>query len=107
MERKRSHRFAYAIAEGLAGSIALSLLTFVCFRLNANSTTVALLYLIVIVLVSLKSSLVPSALVAIMAYLCLDYFFTAPLFTLGMNQTLDFVAPIAYLTTAFVITRLI
>lgn len=90
----------------MSGSAALALLTLVCFRLGANSATVALLFLIVIVLVSLKSSLVPSALVAIIAYLCLDYFFTAPLFTLGMNQTLDFVAPISYLITAIVITRL-
>src|SRR4030095_885110 len=67
---------------------------------------VALLYLIVIILLSLRASFVPSALVAIIAYICLDYFFTAPLFTLGMSQTLDFVAPIAYVTTAFVITRL-
>ena len=89
------------------GSAALAFITFISFRFHANSTTVALLYLIVIVLVSLRSSFGPSAFVSIIAYLCLDYFFTAPLFTLGMNQTLDFVAPIAYLTTAFVITRLI
>jgi len=107
MKRNGTHGFWPSVAQCLLGIAALALLTFVCFRFQANSTTVALLYLIVIVLVSLSSSLVPSALVAIMAYLCLDYFFTAPLFTLGMNQTLDFVAPIAYLTTAFVITRLI
>ena len=107
MNNNLTYGFWPSVAQFLLGIAALALLTFVCFRFHANSTTVALLYLIVIVLVSLKSSLVPSALVAIMAYLCLDYFFTAPLFTLGMNQTLDFVAPIAYLTTAFVITRLI
>ncbi|SRR6266404_2009069 len=107
MKNNLTYGFWPSVAQCLLGIAALALLTFVCFRFHANSTTVALLYLIVIVLVSLKSSLVPAALVAIMAYLCLDYFFTAPLFTLGMNQTLDFVAPIAYLTTAFVITRLI
>jgi C4-dicarboxylate-specific signal transduction histidine kinase len=106
MKGKSSHNFWRAIAEVLIGSIALSLLTFVCFRLHANSTTVALLFLIVIVLVSLKSSLVPSAFVAIIAYVLLDAFFTEPLFTLGLNQPLDFVAPISYVTTAVVITRL-
>ncbi len=106
MKHIRPYRFWRAAAEGLLGSLALALLTFICFRLHANSTTVALLYLVVIVLVSLKSSFVPSAFVSVIAYACLDYFFTAPLFTLGMNQTLDFVAPIAYLTTGFVITRL-
>ena len=90
----------------LYGIIALALATLVCFRLHVNSTTVALLYLIVIVLVSLKASPVPSIVVSVLAYIILDYFFTEPLFTLGMNQTLDFVAPIAYITTAVVITRL-
>jgi C4-dicarboxylate-specific signal transduction histidine kinase len=78
----------------------------IAFRYRANSTTVALLYLIVIVLLSLKSSFVPAAVISILAYICLDYFFTAPLFTLAMNQTLDFVAPFAYVTTALVITQL-
>jgi C4-dicarboxylate-specific signal transduction histidine kinase len=90
----------------VVGIAALALVTFVCYRFQVNSTTVALLYLIVIVLVSLKSPLAPSAVVSIIAYLCLDYFFTEPLFTLGLSQTLDFVAPIAYVATAFVITRL-
>jgi K+-sensing histidine kinase KdpD len=100
------YRFWRSVAYCLLGSFALALLTLVCFRLHANSTTVALLFLIVIVLLSLRVSLVLSAIVAIISYICLDYFFTEPLFTLGMSQTLDFVAPIAYVTTAFLITRL-
>ena len=94
-------------AQFLLGSIALALLTFVCFRYHVNSTTVALLYLIVIGLVSLQGNFVPSAIVSLIAYLSLDVFFTEPLFTLGMNQFLDIVAPITYVTSAFVITRLI
>ena len=102
------HRYKswHLAAQCLVGGVALAALTLVCYRLHANSTTVALLYLIIIVLLSLKSSVVSSAIVAIIAYICLDYFFTAPLFTLGMNQPLDFVAPMAYVTTAFVITHL-
>ncbi len=94
-------------AQFLLGGVALALLTFICFRYRVNSTTVALLYLIVIGLVSLQGRFVPSAMVSIIAYVSLDFFFTAPLFTLGMNETLDFVAPVTYVTTAFVITRLI
>ena len=90
----------------LLGISALALVTLVSFRLHANSTTVALILLIVLVLLSLKASFVPAAGVSILAYICLDYFFTEPLFTLGMNQTLDFVAPFAYVITALVITQL-
>lgn len=103
-------RSTYALwplaAQWLLGIAALTALTVICFRLQANSTTVALLYLIVIVLISLRVSFVPAAFIAFIAYVCLDYFFTAPLFTLGLNQTLDFVAPVAYVTTALVITWL-
>jgi C4-dicarboxylate-specific signal transduction histidine kinase len=93
-------------AQWLVGVGVLGALTMIAFRYRANSTTVALLYLIVIVLLSLKSSFVPAGVISILAYICLDYFFTAPLFTLAMNQTLDFVAPFAYVTTALVITQL-
>jgi C4-dicarboxylate-specific signal transduction histidine kinase len=106
MRQRRAYGLWHLSAQWLVGNAALALLTLICFRFGANSTTVALLYLIVIVLVSLRASFFPAAFTSLVAYISLDYFFTAPLFTLGMNQTLDFVAPIAYVTTALVITQL-
>src|SRR5216683_4809505 len=103
---EQPRRFWHSAVLVLSGGIALALLSYVCFQFHVNPTTVGLLFLIVIVLVSLRASLLPAALVSIVAYLCLDYFFTPPLFTLGMNQTLDYVAPITYLIIAVVITRL-
>ena len=103
---KQEHRFWHSAVLVLSGGMALALLSYVCFQFHVNPTTVGLLFLIVIVLVSLRASLLPAALVAIVAYLCLDYFFTPPLFTLGINQTLDYVAPITYLVIAVVISRL-
>lgn len=91
----------------LLGTLVLSAMTLVCFRFQVSSTTVGLLYLIVIVVVSLTANLITAVVVALVAYGLLDYFFTAPLFTLGMNQPLDFVAPFAYLIIAIVINRLI
>lgn len=90
----------------MLGGASLAVLTFACFRLGVNPTTAALLFLIIIVLASLTGDIIPAVLVAIMAYLCLDYFFTAPLFHVAMSETLDIVAPIAFLSTALVITRL-
>jgi PAS domain S-box-containing protein len=106
MNHNRAYRFWHSAAQCLLGSIALALLTFVCFRFQVNPTTVALLYLIVIVLISLRGGIVPSVLVSIIAYLCLDSFFTKPLFHIAMSEPLDVVAPIAFLTTSLVITRL-
>lgn len=103
----QAYRFWRSAAQCLLGCAALALLTFLCFRFEVNSTTVALLYLIVIVLLSLKASFILSAFVSIIAYLCLDSFFTAPLFRPAMSEPLDAVAPVAYLTTSLVITRLL
>lgn len=107
-KRDQSHiyRFWRSAAQLLFGVVVLALLTYVCFQFQANSTTVALLYLIVIVVVSLTSSFIPAAFVSIVAYICLDTFFTAPLFRPAMREPLDVVAPVAFLTTSFVITRL-
>lgn len=106
MENVRSAVIWRSVLYFIYGGAALSIITYLCFRFDVNSTTVALLYLIVIVLISLRARLVPAALIAGLSYIILDSFFTAPLFRLGLTQPLDFVAPIAYLTTAVVITRL-
>jgi PAS domain S-box len=86
--------------------VSVATLTAVAFYLEVHSTTAALLYLIVIVLMALRTGAAPSAVTAMLAYLGLDSFFTAPLFRPAMNQPLDVVAPIVFLTTAFTINRL-
>ncbi|MBO0726756.1 MAG: PAS domain-containing protein [Blastocatellia bacterium] len=106
MNHNRTYRFWRSAAQCLFGAAVQALLTYVCFRLQVNPTTVALLYLIVIVLVSLTGDFIPAAFVSIVAYVCLDSLFTAPLYHLAMSEPLDMVAPVAFLTTAFVITRL-
>jgi hypothetical protein len=64
MNHNRTYGVWRSAAQCLFGAVALALLTYVCFRLQVNSTTVALLYLIVIVLVSLTSGLIPAAFVS-------------------------------------------
>jgi hypothetical protein len=45
-----------AVVQGLAGSIVLALLTFVCFQLRLSLATVVCLYLIVVVAVNPSTS---------------------------------------------------
>lgn len=88
------------------GALGVAAVTGVGFHWQAHSTTAALLYLVVIVPTALRTGFAPSAFVALLSYVCLDSFFTAPLFRPAMNQPLDVAAPIAFLTTAFVVNRL-
>src|SRR5258705_3646843 len=108
MNQNQIYRFWRSATQCLLGAIAVALVTFFCFRLNASITTAALLYLIVVVLASLTGSFVLSAVVSIIAILCLDYFFTEPLFTidLTLRNPLNLVALITFLGTALVITSL-
>jgi len=108
MSHNQIYRFWRSAAQCLLGGIAVALVTFVCFRLNVSITTAALLYLIVVVLASLTGSFVLSVVVSIIAILCLDYFFTEPLFTIDgpLREPLNLVAVITFLGTALVITSL-
>jgi len=88
MKSRGTYRFwRSAAAQCLLGSIAVALLTFVCFRLQVGLTIAALLYLTVVVLLSVMDAFVASVLVSIIAVLCLDYFFTQPLFSFCLLYT--------------------
>jgi signal transduction histidine kinase len=92
---------------GLLGAIGLALVTLICFRLRFGLATASLLYLMLVVLVSLKGSFISSAVTSVLAVGCLDYFFTAPLFTLGKDDLPNAVAITVFLITSLVITRLV
>ncbi len=108
MKHNQTYRFWRSAAQCLLGGIAVAVVTFVCFRLNVSITTAALLYLIVVVLASLTGSFVLSAVVSLIAILCLDYFFTEPLFNIDvtLREPLNLVVLITFLGTALVVTSL-
>jgi signal transduction histidine kinase len=106
MKRTWTYRFWRSAAQCLLASIAVALLTFVCFRLRVNLTIACLLYLTVVVLLSVMDGLVPSVFVSIISVLCLNYFFVPPLFSLDVADPLDIVALIAFVGTALLITYL-
>ena len=103
---ERTYRPWHSAAQFLLGSVAIALLTFVCFRLQVRPGIAALLYLIVVVLLSATDAFVPSVFVSIIAVLCLDYFFIPPILSLGVGNPLDIVALVAFLGVAWLITRL-
>ena len=90
------HKVWRLAVPGLLGAIGLTLVTFICFRLQVGLATTVLLYLMAVVLMSLKGSFVASTVVSVLAVGCLDYFFTTPLFTFGMNDLQSYVAMIVF-----------
>jgi PAS domain S-box-containing protein len=69
--------------------------------------TAVLAYLLIIVLLSLMDSFATSAVFSIIAVLCLDYFFMAPLHSFEVASTQDIVALVVFVMTSFAITTLV
>jgi signal transduction histidine kinase len=65
------------------------------------------LYMLVIVLMSARSSFIPSAIVSIIAVVCMDFFFMSPVFSFALGRPVDYVGLAVFLTTSIVITRLV
>ena len=90
-----------------SGLIGLAALTFVCFRLRLGISSVGFLFLIVVVLLSLGGDVIVSVLLSILAAACLAYYFAPPIFSLRVHDPLNISAILAFLTTSFVISRLV
>jgi K+-sensing histidine kinase KdpD len=91
----------------VVGTVALVLVTAVDLRFRLNLVMVAFLYLIVVVITSLRGSPSASSLVAIIATVALHYVFIDPPFSMALGAPLDAAALVAFSTTALVITYLV
>jgi two-component system sensor histidine kinase KdpD len=87
-------------------AIAVGIVTGLSFAVRLNLATVSFLYLIIVVLQSLLADFSSSAVVSVICFLCLNYFFVPPLFSLRVSDASDTMALMAFLTTGLVITRL-
>src|SRR5579883_1617470 len=96
-------RTAAQAAVGVAG---LTAVTLVCFRLHVQFAIAAFLYLLILVLWSPAGGFAASAIVSLVAVLCLDYFFTPPILQLEVASPIDGIALLTYLVTSLIITRL-
>ena len=88
------------------GAIGLVSITFACYRLHFNLATAGFLYMIVVVLLSRVGDFVSSIFVSVVAVFCLAYL-ARPAYSFRVDDPLDIVAIIAFLTTSVVIARLV
>ena len=100
------HKFWRSTAESLIASLALILLTVAFYRLHFNLVTAALLYVIVVVLLSRVGSFVSSIVTSTVASLCLAYI-APPAFSFRVDDPLDYVAIAAFFVTSFIIASLV
>lgn len=90
--------------------LALAAVTLVSVRLQPDVpslTSAALAYLVIVVVLSLNGSFTAAAIVSIIAVVFLQDLAELPLFSLSLDEPMDAVALVAFLTTALIITRLV
>src|ERR1700737_1032138 len=107
MSINRNQEFWHSTAELLVGAAALAVLTWICFWLQLDIATTVPTYMIVVVLLSLRGRVVPAVVLSIIAALCLDYFFTPPLFSLQIHSPADIVTVLAFAAASFLIAGLV
>jgi PAS domain S-box-containing protein len=99
--------FRRSAAQCFCGIIALTLVTFVCFRLKADLATTAFIYLAVIVLLSLIGSYLASVVLTLIAVAGLAYFFAPPVFSFTIDLPQDIALVIVFLLTSLMVTGLV
>ena len=99
-------RILRSALRAVPASIVVGLVTFICYGLHLSFSTVSFFYLILVVLQSLIGDFFSSAIVSILSFLCLDYFFLPPFFSLRVSDASDTLALISFLIAGLVITRL-
>ena len=94
------------LAQCMAASAVLVLLTYCGFVLQVNLLTIGLLYLLLVVAAASLFGFWQASLISLLAVACLDYFFTQPLFHFYMTDPQEMVALGAFEITTIVICRL-
>jgi len=97
MRLTNTRQFWRQCQSAATSSLAIAVLTFVGYQLHFNAVTVSLLYLLVIVLQSLAGGPVASAIVAVDAAACLDFFFLPPLLSFQIADPSNVLALFVFL----------
>ncbi len=100
------HKFWRSAKLCLVGGLGLALITIICTRLRLNLATIGFLYMIIVVLLSRAGDFVSSIFIAVAAVCCLSYV-APPAYSFRVDDRLDIVAIVAFLTTSVVIVGLV
>src|SRR5580692_1922086 len=104
---KSRHELRQSGVSAFCGGIAVGLLTFLCFHFQLGYTVAGPLFLLTVIVQSLWSDILASAVVSVLAAGSLDYFFVEPLFSFSVTSVSNLLALLAFLITALVITSLV
>jgi len=88
MQRPKNHIIWRSGIRAIPGTLVVGAVTLICYSLRLDLTVTAFLYLILVVLQSLSGDFTSSAIVSVMADLCLNFFFCSSPFLVPSERLL-------------------
>src|ERR1700712_3492886 len=89
-----------------AGSVAALSITWIAFRFHFNLSSATSIHLFLVTAIALRWGYLEASIVSLLSVVCLDYFFTEPLFKFYMTDTHDWVALLTFESVALLVSRL-
>ncbi len=96
-------RFA---GQALAGSATVLLVAYCGVHLHVNFATTGFLHLLIVVLVAMIAGFWEATVTSLVALICLNYFFVPPVYTFYVADAQNWVALLAFESTALLVSRL-
>jgi two-component system sensor histidine kinase KdpD len=102
--KSRTHGAVVSWLIAIGGAVAV---TAIGRAMSLNSNTAGFVFLIVVLLSSLRGGLLAGTVASIVATLCYNFFFFPPLYTFTIHEPSNWVALAAFLVTSVVVSRLV
>jgi len=106
LESTQLQRKLRTLAQCVAASAVLGLLTYGGFVLQINLVTISFLYLLIVVAVASRFGFWQATFTSVLAVLLLDYYFEPPLFSFVVETPAVIVALVTFELTALTISRM-
>src|SRR5580698_6653887 len=103
MSRRRIRNTCIRFAIGIAAALSI---TWIAFRFHFNLSSATSLHLLLVTAIALRWSFVEASVVSLLSVVCLDYFFTEPLFKFYITDSHDWIALATFESVALLVSRL-
>jgi two-component system sensor histidine kinase KdpD len=92
--------------QALSGVVTVLLVAYLGFRAHVNFSTAGFLHVLIVVLIAMIFGFWPATITSFAALICLNYFFVAPVYSFRVDDPQNWVALIAFESTALIVSRL-
>ncbi len=106
-EHNRDRRTPWRLAQyALAGSACAFVIAGVGVRFHVNFATTAFLHLLLVLFIATFAGFWEATVTSVAAFICLNYFFVPPVYTLYVEDPQNWVALVTFESTALLVSRL-